>query len=210
VPADGGRPANDQSAEPAAPGAESAPASERGDATALRKERDLMKEQLARALADMQNLRRRQAKEADDVRTRAVESLARELLPVLDNFQLAMAAHDRQSTGESAATQSLVEGLQMVRALLEGALERHGLREIAAVGAPFDPSQHEAVGLAPGGKHPPGTVGEVLQRGYALGDKGRRASKVLVAPDPKANARPGGGKDTGNDDASGRTSEGND
>jgi molecular chaperone GrpE len=105
---------------------------------------------------------------------------------VLDNFQLALNAHEQQPAhAGDPAGKALVEGLQMVRALLQGALERHGLREIAAIGAAFDPGQHEAVGLAPAGQHPPGTVVEVLQRGYALGDKVLRASKVLVAPESR-------------------------
>jgi molecular chaperone GrpE len=148
----------------------------------LQAERDRLHDQLVRALADLQNARKRHQREIEDVRKRAVETLARELLPVLDNFHLALAAHEAQERGQGQrATHSMIEGLRMVQSLLAGALERHGVAEIESIGTRFDPSQHEAVGIDPGAAAEPGTVTQVLQRGYALGERVLRPSKVLVA-----------------------------
>ncbi len=148
---------------------------------ALKQERDAAQDQLKRSLADLANVRRRQLGEMQQARTVAVESLARELLPVLDNFNLALESHDQQAaTGHKSDAEALVQGLRMVRTLFEAALEQHGVREIEGHGQPFDPNKHEAVGIDASGDAAPGHVGRVLQRGYFLADRVLRPSRVLV------------------------------
>ena len=148
---------------------------------ALKQERDAAQDQLKRSLADLANIRRRQSGEMQQARTVAVESLARELLPVLDNFNLALESHDQQAaTGNKSDAEALVQGLRMVRALFEAALEQHGVREIEGHGHPFDPNKHEAVGIDASGDAAPGHVAKVLQRGYFLADRVLRPSRVLV------------------------------
>jgi molecular chaperone GrpE len=134
-------------------------------------------------MADLANIRKRQAREFDEARKRAIEGIAAELLPVLDNFHLALAAHEQRDAANSEV-KNMLEGLVMVRSLLEGTLERHGLSEIPAQGATFDPNLHEAVGVDAESDAAPGTITKVAQRGYLLGEKVLRASRVLVAGQP--------------------------
>jgi molecular chaperone GrpE len=163
------------------PIAETVPADE---VAALREERDRLEAQLRRALADLANIRKRHAKELEEARTRAVEAMAGELLPVLDNFHLALAAHEQHEIGAAQQeAHSIIEGVKMVRSMLEGVLERHGLAEISSEGEIFDPDKHEAVGVDPDAPLEPGRVTRVLQRGYSFQDRVLRPSKVHVAGD---------------------------
>lgn len=161
---------------------------------ALRQEREALQDQLKRSLADLANIRRRHVKEMEQVRGAAAESLAAELLPVLDNFNLALEAHEQHTApSERGEAHALVEGLRMVRSLLEGTLERHGLREISGHGEPFDPNVHEAVGLDTESAVTPGHVARVLQRGYYFGEKVLRPSRVLVRDQGSGEAKPAEG-----------------
>ena len=157
--------------------------------TKVRAERDLLEQKLQRAMADTQNIRRRQRQEMDDSRRRVAEGMTQELLPVLDSFALALQAYDTaaEDGGGEQATSGLVEGVRMVQTLLSGALERHGLQEIAATGKPFDPAHHEALGVEPNGEVEENQVLRVVQTGYLLGEHVVRHSKVIVAgPPPEA------------------------
>lgn len=144
---------------------------------------DPVEAKLRRAMADLANIRRRHAKELDDARTRAIEGLASELLPVLDNFHLALAVQEA-SDHVSDDVKVMLDGLVMVRSLLEGTLERHGLSEIPSHGVTFDPNLHEAVGIDTESDADVGTITRTMQRGYKIGDKVLRASRVIVAGRP--------------------------
>ena len=152
------------------------------DLLRLRSERDQLEAQVQRALADAANMRRRQKQEMDESRSRVVEGLTQELLPVLDSFAMALQAYE-----SGTDPKSLVEGVRLVRTLLSGALERHGLQEIRAEGVPFDPARHEAVAVEPTNTVREGHVRRVLQVGYMLGDRVVRHSKVVVAGAATAN-----------------------
>lgn len=160
----------------------------------LREERDQLEQKLQRAMADTQNILRRQRQELEDGRRRVLEGLTQELLPVLDTFGLALQSYDGEAADGSAAGEAgdvaaLVEGVRMVRTMLSGALERHGLKEIPAEGQPFDPARHEALGKEPNADVPENQVLRVMQTGYLLGDHVVRHSKVIVAgPQPDADA----------------------
>jgi molecular chaperone GrpE len=175
---------------PQQPAREGGSSSTAAELAALQRERDALQEQLKRSLADIANVRRRHVKEMEAARETALEGLARELLPVLDNFHYALEAHEQHTAGEARPeAHAFVEGLHMVRSLLEGVLERHGVREIEGHGHPFDPNKHEAVGLDAAADVEPGHVAKVLQRGYLLSDRVLRPSRVLVrdqnAPSPQ-------------------------
>ncbi len=159
----------------------------------VKQERDKHHDQLQRTLADLQNFRKRRGQEMAEIRMLAVEGLAAELLPVLDNFHLATrAANDATSdaanddNNERDGARAVREGLAMVKAMLEGVLERHGLREIPAAGQAFDHTLHEAVGLCDSTDVQPGHVAKVVLTGYFLGDRVLRHAKVLVAGDMPA------------------------
>jgi len=162
--------------------------------TRVKQERDKHYEQLQRALADLQNFRKRRGQDMAEVRQLAVEGLAAELLPILDSFHLATHASDpgaKNDGSEGDNTKAVREGLLMVKAMLEGVLERHGLREVPAAGHAFDHALHEAVGLAENSDVPPGQVAEVVQKGYFIGDRILRHAKVLVTGDMPANPKEG-------------------
>ncbi|MCC6672381.1 MAG: nucleotide exchange factor GrpE [Planctomycetes bacterium] len=195
-------------AEQNAPAAAAAEALQ-ADLARLREERDRLEQQLQRALADMANQRKRLAKEMEEVRHRTLETFTSELLPVLDNFHLALGAHQRhehqgmQATA-MAETQSMIDGIRMVRGLLESALERHGVQEIAASGETFDPTRHEAVGVEHTDALEAGRVAKVLQRGYRLGDRVIRPVRVMVAAKPPA-VTPGKGSEPKKDGPTGES-----
>jgi molecular chaperone GrpE len=129
-----------------------------------------------RTQADFENYRKRVAKEAALAQERGVVKLARELLPALDNLDRAL---------EAAATDDpLLEGVRLVRAELSAALARVGVESFSSLGEPFDPVVHEAMSTVP---QPPeggaqsGTVVEVYQPGYRLGEQVIRPARVVVA-----------------------------
>ena len=151
----------------------------------LREDNELLLRQIERAKADLANIRKRHRKELDEARSRALEAFSSELLPVLDNFHLALSAHHDKGPEAEVDVQSMIDGLMMVRSLLTGALERHGLVEIAALGKDFDPNLHEAIGIDSQSDAPPGKVTQIVQQGYIMGDKVLRASRVLVSGEAK-------------------------
>ena len=125
--------------------------------------------------ADFENYRKRVARDAAAARDRGVSSLAKELLPALDNLDRALEA--------AAEDDPLLQGVRLVRAELKAALVRAGVESFCPLAEPFDPSVHEAVATAeqPPGGSPSGTVVEVYQDGYRLGDSILRPARVVVA-----------------------------
>ena len=145
----------------------------------LQQEKAKLEEQLQRTLADAQNMRRRAQKEAEDARRRILEGFTQELLPVLDNFQLALQAWEGQAAGSDPT--ALVQGGRKVQTLLRSALERHGLQEIDANDQAFDPARHEAVAVEQKPGVDAGRVLRVLMPGYLLTDRVLRHAKVVVS-----------------------------
>ena len=134
-----------------------------------------------RTRADFENYRKRAAREAALAQERGIARLAKELLPALDNLDRAIQA----SAGEAAAGEDgdsqLVSGIKLVQADLLAALARAGIEPFDPVGEAFDPQWHEAVAQIPVQGGEPGTVVEVYQQGYRLGETVLRAARVLVA-----------------------------
>ena len=137
-------------------------------------QRDEYLDLLQRAKADFENYRKRALRDQERLVAHAHERLVKELLPILDDLERALEAAERH---EEAA---LVDGVKLVRESLRGALEKEGLAEIETEGA-FDPHVHEAVLAQPGNGAEPGSVLDVVQRGYRLGDKVVRPARVIVA-----------------------------
>jgi len=132
-----------------------------------------------RLAADFDNYRKRVAREHAQLAARANERLVNELLPVLDDLERALEAaarHDHAGAGKA----TLEEGVQLVHRSLASLLERHGVTEIATEGA-FDPHVHEALLAQPAEGADEGSVLQVLQKGYRLGDKVLRPARVIVA-----------------------------
>lgn len=133
------------------------------------------RERYLRLYADFENLKKRVERERVEHRIRATESLLERLLPVLDNFERALAARG----GEEA----LRAGVQMIYRQFFDELRREGLRPVEALGQVFDPSVHEAVATTADSGLPPHTVVGELQRGYFFGDRLLRPSLVRVQTD---------------------------
>ena len=127
-----------------------------------------------RLAADFDNYRKRVAREHVELTARANERLVNELLPVLDDLERALEAAAEHEEAK------LEEGVQLVHRSLASLLERHGLREIETEGA-FDPHVHEALLAQPAEGADEGSVLQVLQKGYRLGDKVLRPARVIVA-----------------------------
>jgi molecular chaperone GrpE len=129
---------------------------------------------LQRVQADFENYRKRATRDQERMVAHAHERLVRELLPVLDDLERTLEAAERH---EEAA---LVEGVRLVERSLRSALEKEGLVEIETSG-PFDPHVHEALLSQSRDGAEPGSVVEVLQRGYRIGDRVVRPARVIVA-----------------------------
>ena len=127
-----------------------------------------------RVQAAFENYRKRAAREQERLVAHAHERLVRELLPILDDLERALEAAERHEEAQ------LVEGVKLVEQSLRRALTKEGLAEIEAGGA-FDPHVHEALLTKPGDGADSGTVLEVVQRGYRVGDRVVRPAKVIVA-----------------------------
>jgi len=149
---------------------------------ALEAERDEYLNDLKRVAAEFENYRKRVSRDQESLVARAHERLVKELLPVLDDLERALAAAEEHEEAK------LEEGVQLVHRELKAALDREGLAEIETDGV-FDPHVHEAL-LSQPSEAEEGSVLEVLQKGYKLGDRVLRPARVVVAA-PRGEA--GGG-----------------
>ena len=141
---------------------------------ALEQERDEYLDNLQRLAADFDNYRKRVARDHESLIERAHERLVKELLPVLDDLERALEAAAEHEEAK------LEEGVRLVHRALSDALAREGLAEIETDGA-FDPHVHEALLAQPSEDAEPGSVLQVLQKGYRLGDRVVRPARVVVA-----------------------------
>jgi molecular chaperone GrpE len=158
-----------------APEASGAPGAADLDLEALRREADEHRDRYVRAVAELDNFRKRSAREIEGARKFGAEKLAQSILPVRDSLEAGLAA------AEKAGQSALLDGQRATLRLLDEALTASGVREINPVGEPFDPNKHEALSLVPAPGVAPDTVLEVVQKGYELNDRLLRAAKVLVA-----------------------------
>jgi molecular chaperone GrpE len=143
----------------------------------LQQERDALMDQLLRARAEFDNYRKRVVRESEALRQRAAEAVIHDLLAVIDNLDLALMYKD---TNPGA----LSEGVGMVARQMHDLLGRHGLTVIDSEGKSFDPSVHEAVSQVPSNDVPKDGVVQELQKGYLLGGRVLRPSKVIVSAGP--------------------------
>jgi molecular chaperone GrpE len=140
----------------------------------LERERDEYLDSLQRLKAEFDNFRKRTARDQESLAARASEALLKELLPVLDDLERALQAAEHHEEAK------LEDGVRLVHRSLAEALRRHGLEVIETDGA-FDPHVHEALLAQPADGAEPGSVVQVLQKGYRLGDRVLRPARVVVA-----------------------------
>jgi molecular chaperone GrpE len=165
----------------------------------LANENEELKDRSLRLAADMENLRRRTARDVHDARTYAIANFARDMLSVSDDLRRALDAIPAETkTSGDGGFKALIEGVELTERSMLAALERHGVKKLQPEGEKFDPNFHQAMFEVPNPDVPAGTVIQVVQTGYVIGDRVLRPALVGVskggpksaAPEPAA--EPGG------------------
>ncbi|WP_394888856.1 nucleotide exchange factor GrpE [Mesorhizobium sp. AaZ16] len=160
----------------------------------LLKENEDLKDRALRAAAEMENLRRRTARELQDARAYSAANFARDMLSVSDNLRRALDAipAEAKAAGD-AGFKTLIEGVEMTERAMLAALERHGVRKLQPEGEKFDPNFHQAMFEVNNPDVPANTVVQVVQPGYSIGERVLRPAMVGVAkggPKHAANEAP--------------------
>jgi molecular chaperone GrpE len=168
---------------PPATGERDVPAPPADEVERLRRELQDKQDRLLRALAETDNVRRRAQRDREDYVKYASESLLRDLVPVLDNFDRALGAA-RTASG----TASVVEGVELIQRELLRVLERAGVSRYSAVGQRFDPARHEAIARVVSAEVAPDTVVHETAPGYLLHGRVLRPAMVAVAAAPGEDA----------------------
>jgi molecular chaperone GrpE len=173
---------DESNGQPQAPEPSAAP-----DAAALEAELAKARDEMLRALAEVENTRRRAERTAQEARAYAIDRFAADLLAVADTLGRALAAAPRDDVDEGF--RNLLTGVELTERAMLDAFARHGLKRVGAKGDQFDPNLHQAVAQAPSDQ-PAGKIAEVMQPGYVLNDRTLRPAMVLVSLGPAASAPP--------------------
>jgi molecular chaperone GrpE len=190
------RPPSDNDPAPAnEPAVQPEPAVAPKPSTSLDRELAETKDRLLRTLADMDNMRKRTEREVADARIYGISNFARDILGVADNMHRAMAALDDELRAKAdEPTKVLLEGVELTERELMNVLEKHGVKRIEPLGQKFDPNRHQAMYEIEDASVPAGTVIQVMQAGYLIGDRMLRPALVAVAKGggkaPPANDNP--------------------
>ena len=138
-------------------------------------------DQYVRAMAEMENMRRRMEREKEETSRYAISKFAKDVLSVGDNFQRTIAAVPAEAVSSDPALKTLLEGVSLAERDYRAVLERHGVRAIESTGKPFNPHVHQAVMEQENVTVPSGTVLQVFQPGYMLDDRCLRPAMVVVS-----------------------------
>jgi molecular chaperone GrpE len=162
-----------------------APANDTGDyevVVRLMKENEELKDRALRVAAEMDNLRKRTARDVHDARSYAIANFAREMLSVSDNLRRALEVvpEDARNSAD-AGFRALIEGVEITERAMLAALERHGVKKLYPEGEKFDPNFHQAMFEVPNADLPANTVVQVVQPGYSIGERVLRPAMVGVA-----------------------------
>jgi molecular chaperone GrpE len=154
----------------------------------LKEEGERLKDQLLRALAETENVRRRLEQQAEERGRYAVSGFAKDMLSVADNLRRALDNIPAEKLAEDELAKKLAEGVELTERSLIVALERFGIKRVAAMGQKFDPHLHQAMMEVETDQAPPGTVVHEMQAGYTIHDRLLRPALVGVA---KGGLQPG-------------------
>jgi molecular chaperone GrpE len=173
--------------------------------TSLDRELAEYKDRLLRTLADMENMRKRTEREVTDARIYGISAFARDILGVADNMHRAMQALDDELRVKADdQVKALLDGVELTERELMNALEKHGVKRIEPLNQKFDPNRHQAMFEIEDASVPSGTVVQVMQAGYLIGERvlrpalvavskgGAKAAPAAAAAVPPANDNPGG------------------
>jgi molecular chaperone GrpE len=149
---------------------------------ALAKEVADMRDRLLRTLAEMENLRKRTEREVADARSFGIAKFARDILDIADNMHRALeAVPDEARSADNAGLKALVEGVELTERSLLKALESNGVRRFEPAGEKFNPNLHQAMYEVPDSSVPAGTIVQVIQPGYMIGERVLRPAMIAVA-----------------------------
>ena len=140
-----------------------------------------LKDRLLRAMAELENVRRRTEREKQDTARYAISNFARDVLTIGDNLKRAIDHVPADAAAQDPALKSFLEGVELTERELLNMLERHGVTRIEPAGQRFDPNCHQAMYEVPNADVPDGTVVEVMQAGYMIGDRCLRPALVAVS-----------------------------
>jgi molecular chaperone GrpE len=187
------RPNDNPQAQPETAPNKDAGAEVAGDLDTLLAENADMRDKLLRTMADMENLRRRTEREKEDTSRYAISNFARDVLTIGDNLRRVIEHVPADAAGKDPALKSFLEGVELTERELLKTLEKHGVTRLEPLGERFDPNQQQAMYEVPTTDVPEGTVVQVMQAGYTIGDRVLRPALVAVskggpkaAPAPKA------------------------
>jgi molecular chaperone GrpE len=171
-----------------------APEGAEGELAALKVEVEAQRDRALRALAEIENVRKRLERERDEARSYSVTRFARDMLTVADNLTRALAAFPADARARSdEAVKAVLDGVEATARELSAALGRHGVKPIDAQGQRFDPHLHQAIAEVPAPGAQPGSVVNVVQPGYTIGERLLRPAMVTVAKaDGQAPSSPNG------------------
>lgn len=178
--------------------AEAAAQPETDPVEALQAENSDLRDKLLRTVAEMENLRKRTEREIADTRSYAIAGFARDMLTATDSLSRALMVLPAETRETADGTmKSLIEGIEMTEREMQRLLAKHGVKPIEAEGQKFDPHKHQAMFEVPDPTRPEGTVVQVVQAGFAIGDRVLRPAMVGVAKGAPAAAEhaPEGGVD---------------
>jgi molecular chaperone GrpE len=155
---------------------------EAGALELLRAEIETLKDQRLRALAELENTRRRAERDRLEGSQYAITRFARDMLAIADNFSRALAAcpADLRETADPQV-KAVIDGVEVTERQLLATLENYGVKLIETTDAKFDPNLHQAIAEVPGDGRPPGTIVDVIQTGYKIGERLLRPAMVTVA-----------------------------
>jgi molecular chaperone GrpE len=140
-----------------------------------------LKDQVLRSLAEMENVKRRAARDIENAHKFAVEKLLNDLFPVVDSLEKAV-----ETAEQTQGAQPIAEGVALSLKLFVDTFAKSGVEQIDPLGEPFDPQLHEAMAMVPNPAAEPNSVMDVMQKGYLLNGRLVRAAKVIVAKAPDA------------------------
>ena len=162
-----------------------------GDLEALLAENADMRDKLLRTMADMENLRRRTEREKEDTARYAISNFARDVLAIGDNLRRTIEHVPADAVAQDPTLKSILEGVELTEREMLKMLEKHGVTKLEPLGERFDPNQQQAMYEVPSTDVPEGTVVQVMQAGYTIGDRVLRPALVAVSKGgPKAPAPP--------------------
>jgi molecular chaperone GrpE len=165
---------------------------EEGSAEALAKEAAESRDKMLRTLAEMENLRKRTTREVADARAYGISGFARDILDIADNLQRALDAVPAEAKASAdPGLKALIEGVELTERSLLNTLKKNGVRKFDPSGEKFDPNFQQAMHEVPDPSVPPGTVVQVVQAGYMIGERILRPALVAVSKGgAKSDARP--------------------